>query len=294
MQAAVRVALDRYRVTDGRHFDLDHHATDHLPDGLRKPEAKALLEADVARLSGLQERLYADASWSLLLVFQAMDAGGKDSTIKHVMSGVNPQGVTVTSFKKPDGHELAQGFLWRISRALPARGMVGIFNRSHYEDVLAPRVHPEMLEASHLPPDLRRAEHLWRDRLGDIAAFEAYLARQGTRVVKFFLNVSREEQKKRFLERLETPEKTWKFDAGDLKERERWSDYRDAYAAAIRATASEAAPWYVIPADRKWYMRLAVAAAVIETLDRLDLKRPVVPPDRREDFDRARAVLASE
>ena len=290
----MRDALTRYRVTDGRSFDLDDHPTDHLPAGLRKRKAEALLKADVARLSALQDRLAADGSWSLLLVFQAMDAGGKDSTIKHVMSGVNPQGVTVTSFKQPDGHELAHGFLWRISRALPARGTIGIFNRSHYEDVLAPRVHPELLEASHLPRELRHAEHLWRDRLADIAGFEAYLGRQGTRVVKFFLHVSKAEQRKRLEARLDTPSKLWKFSASDLAERERWSDYRDAYAAAIRATATGAAPWYVIPADRKWYMRLAVAAATIAALETFDLKPPALPEDRRDILDKARAMLESE
>ncbi len=294
MQAAVRDALKRYRITDGRHFDLDDHPTDHLPETLRKNKAKRLLEADVDRLSELQERLYADASWSLLLIVQAMDAGGKDSTIKHVMSGVNPQGVSVTSFKKPDPHELAHGFLWRISRALPARGTIGIFNRSHYEDVLAPRVHPEQLDGSGLPPALRKAEHLWRDRLGDIAAFEAYLGRQGTRVVKVFLHVSRAEQKRRLLARLDTPEKLWKFEASDLVERARWPEYGDAYAAAIRATATAEAPWYVIPADRKWYTRLAVAAAVIDALEGLDLRRPEAPAAKRDIIDKARTTLKGE
>ena len=290
----MRGALARYRIVDGRHFDLADHPTGDFPDGVRKRGAKTLLKADVARLSTLQERLAAEASWSLLLVFQAMDAGGKDSTIKHVMRGVNPQGVTVTSFKQPDPHELAHGFLWRVSRALPARGTIGIFNRSHYEDVLAPRVHPELLDASHLPRDLRDTEHFWRERLDDIAAFEAYLGRQGTRVLKFFLHVGRAEQGKRLLARLDTPSKLWKFSAGDLAERERWSDYRSAYAAAIAATATPAAPWYVIPADHKWYMRLAVAAATIEALEDLDLKHPAVPQDKRASLDKARAMLKGE
>ncbi len=281
----------RYRITSGRHFDLDDHAPDHLPEGLRKEDAKQLLKHGIARLSALQELLYANGSWSLLLVFQAMDAGGKDSTIKHVMSGVNPQGVAVTSFKKPGPQELAHGFLWRISQALPARGSIGIFNRSHYEDVLVARVHRDVFAASHLPASLAGADGFWSDRLADIAAFEAYLGRQGTRVVKFFLNVSKAEQKKRLRARLDTPSKLWKFDGGDLAERALWADYRKAYAKAIAGTATADAPWYVIPADRKWYMRLTVAAAIIEALEDLGLQPPNAPPGHDSALREARALL---
>ncbi len=287
----VRRALGRYRVTAGKAFDLDAHRSDDLPDGLSKGEAHALLHSGVARLSALQELLYANGTWSLLVIFQAMDAGGKDSTIKHVMSGVNPQGVVVTSFKAPGPQELAHGFLWRISQALPARGTIGIFNRSHYEDVLVARVHAPVLAATHLPARLVEADGFWRHRIADIAAFEGYLGRQGTVVVKFFLDVGRAEQKRRFLKRLDTPGKSWKFDAGDLRERASWGAYRKAYAAAIAGTATPDAPWYVIPADRKWYMRLAVAEAIVETLEGLDLSAPKPDAAQRDALAAARRAL---
>ena len=291
----VRAALDRYRVTSGRHFDLDGHGSDDLPDGMPdKHEAKALLKDGIARLAALQELLFANKTWSLLVVFQAMDAAGKDSTIKHVISGVNPQGVRVTSFKAPGPVELEHDFLWRIQRELPRRGTIGIFNRSHYEDVLVARVHKDMLLDGGLPRGLATADDLWRDRIADIAAFEAYLGRQGTRVVKVFLNVGKDEQKKRFLARLETPEKTWKFSAADLRERKLWAKYQKAYGAAIAGTATAAAPWYVIPADRKWYMRLVVAEAIIQALESLDLKSPKVPEDARRELEIAHAELVGE
>ena len=297
--------LDRYRVTAGAGFDLDAFAPDDLPAASPdKHEAKALLEADVARLSGLQERLAADGSWSLLLVFQAMDAGGKDSTIKHVMSGINPQGVSVTSFKQPDPRELAHDFLWRVHRAAPARGMIGIFNRSHYEEVLVTRVHAGTLEAARLPASLMPTslvpaspvddDAFWSRRIADIAAFEAYLARQGTRIVKFFLDVSRDEQRRRFLSRLDHPDKTWKFSASDVSEREDWSRYRSAYRAAIAGTASPEAPWYIVPADRKWYMRLVVSDAIVAALSDLDLKPPRVSDRERAKLAAARARLEAE
>ena len=288
----VRDALDRYRVTSGKRFDLDAHEPDDLPHGMPdKHEAKHLLADGIERLSSLQERLYANQSWSLLLVFQAMDAAGKDSTIKHVMSGVNPQGVRVTSFKVPGPVERGHDFLWRVHRELPSRGSIGIFNRSHYEDVLVARVHKDLLAEGGLPRGLASADDLWRERIADIAAFEAYLGRQGTRVVKFFLDVSRKEQKRRFLARLETTEKNWKFSAADLRERQHWSQYRKAYQAAIAGTASAQAPWYVVPADRKWYMRLIVAEAIVQSLDSLDLKTPKVPDDARQELQAARAEL---
>ena len=288
----VRETLDRYRVTSGKGFDFDAHAPDDLPSGMpEKHKAKKWLAQRTERLSSLQELLYANRSWSLLVIFQAMDAAGKDSTIKHVMSGVNPQGVRVTSFKVPGPVELGHDFLWRVHRELPSRGSIGIFNRSHYEDVLVARVHKDLVGESGLPRGLATADDLWRERIADIAAFEAYLGRQGTRVVKFFLDVSRKEQKKRFLARLETPEKTWKFSAADLREREHWARYRKAYGAAIAGTATAKAPWYVVPADRKWYMRLVVAEAIIQSLESLDLKPPKVLDDARRELETARAEL---
>ena len=292
--ARVHEALSRYRVTGSRGFALDEHAAQDLPCGLDKEDAKALLKSGIKRLSALQELLYADNTWSLLIVFQAMDAGGKDSTIKHVMSGVNPQGVTVTSFKAPGPRELAHDYLWRISQALPARGHIGIFNRSHYEDVLVTRVHPELLAGSGLPPDLTGTRHFWAMRLADIAAFESYLGRQGVRIIKFFLNISPEEQRQRLLKRLDTPEKTWKFDPSDLRERAHWAEYQAAYQAAIAATATDAAPWYVVPADHKWYTRLVVAEAIIEALQSLHLRAPETPNDERDALRTARTALDRE
>ena len=292
--ARVDEALSRYRVTSGRAFSLDDHATDDLPSHLDKAAAAALLESGIERLSALQELLYANRTWSLLVVFQAMDAGGKDSTIKHVMSGVNPQGVSVTSFKAPSPKELSHDFLWRISQALPARGEIGIFNRSHYEDVLVARVHGDIVAASGLPASLTGTPHFWGMRLADIASFESYLGRQGIRVVKFFLNVGREEQKRRFLKRLNTPAKTWKFAASDLQERAHWADYQAAYQSTIAATATDAAPWYVIPADRKWYTRLVVAEAIIGALQSLDLQSPETPDSELAALEAARATLEHE
>ena len=286
--------LDRYRVTSGHGFDLERFASNDLPDDIpAKHKAKGVLEAGIARLAELQELLYANANWSLLIVFQAMDAGGKDSTIKHVMSGINPQGVAVTSFKAPGPHELAHDFLWRVHRSAPARGMIGVFNRSHYEEVLVTRVHQEFLESAHLPPALRASETLWDDRIADIAAFEAYLGRQGTRIVKFFLNVGRDEQRERFLARIDDPAKHWKFDAADMRERALWPRYREAYQRAIAGTATAAAPWYVVPADRKWYTRLVVAEAIIEALESLDLTQPEASDSDAKERAKARRELAA-
>ena len=292
--APVNDALRRYRVTSGRSFSLEDHATDDLPSHLDKDDAATLLKGGIKRLRALQEMLYANRTWALLVVFQALDGGGKDSTIKHVMSGVNPQGVSVTSFKAPSQQELSHDFLWRISQALPARGSIGIFNRSHYEDVLVARVHPDILVGTGLPPSLTGNRHFWAMRLADIAAFECYLGRQGIRIVKFFLNVSREEQKRRFLRRLAVPDKTWKFAASDLRERAHWAEYRAAYQAAIVGTATEAAPWYVIPADRKWYMRLVVAEAIIDALQSLHLHVPETPDADRDALEAARTALENE
>ncbi|HVY14988.1 MAG TPA: polyphosphate kinase 2 family protein, partial [Rhodopila sp.] len=268
----VKKVLDRYRVTKGNTFKLkDHDPGDTAGRLLGKMDSHLLLQRGVERLSALQERLYAQNQWSLLCCFQAMDAAGKDGTIKHVMSGVNPQGVEITSFKVPGPEELEHDFLWRINRALPARGRIGIFNRSHYEEVLAVRVHPHLLERQNIPPKLV-GKKIWRERLESIAAFERYLHRQGVVVLKFFLNVSKDEQKRRFLSRLDEPHKNWKFSAGDVVERGFWDDYQSAYEDAIAATAAPHAPWFVVPADNKWFTRLIVVAAMIDALSALDLR----------------------
>lgn len=286
--------LDRYRITDGRGFRLrDHDPADTGGKLVRKEQATELLAQGVARLAELHERLYASRRWALLSLFQAMDAAGKDSAIKHVMSGMNPQGVTVTAFKQPSTEELDHGFLWRINRAMPPRGHIGIFNRSHYEEVLMVRLHPPILAAQHLP-DVLVSRRIWDQRLQDIAQFERYAARQGTVILKFFLNVSKAEQKKRFLERLDEPAKNWKFAPGDVTERERWDDYMHAYEEAIQATAHKHAPWFVVPADNKWFTRLVVVAAMIEALEALDLSVPTPSPAKRARFAEARQILESE
>ena len=237
--------------------------------------------------------LYAQDRWSLLLVFQAMDAAGKDSTIKHVMSGVNPQGCQVFSFKQPSSEELDHDFMWRYIRYLPERGRIGIFNRSYYEEVLVVRVHPELLERQKLPSPLV-SKRIWDKRLADIAHFEDYVARQGTKILKFFLHVSRKEQKKRFMDRLDEPEKNWKFSASDVQERKFWSDYTYAFEEAIRATASKHAPWFVVPADKKWFSRLLVAAAIVEAMASLDLAYPKLDGAKKKELAAARAALSRE
>lgn len=241
----------------------------------------------------MQDKLYAQDHWSVLLIFQAMDAAGKDSTIKHVMSGINPQGCQVTSFKQPSAEELDHDFLWRTTRHLPERGRIGIFNRSYYEEVLVVRVHPDILANQHLPPKLV-TKKIWKERFEDINAFERYLARNGTLILKFFLNVSKDEQKKRFLERLDEPEKHWKFQPSDVAERQLWSDYMKAYEEMIRATATPHAPWHVVPADSKWFTRLAVAAAIVDAMEGLDLAYPKVEPELKDKLQASRAALENE
>ena len=283
---------DLYRVDDGGKFSLDD--VDPADTGsLRKDKVEGLLQAGVERLAELQEKLYAQDRWALLLIFQAMDAAGKDSTIEHVMSGVNPQGVDVRSFKAPSPEEMDHDFLWRTTRCLPERGRIGIFNRSYYEEVLVVRVHPEILEAQHLPDAVRR-KGIFNDRFEDIRGFERYLGRNGIVVRKFFLHVSKEEQKQRFLNRLQRPEKNWKFSAADLKERGHWKDYMGAYEDAIRRTATKRAPWYVIPADHKWFTRLVVAAAIIATLEELDLHFPKVDKQKKRELRSVREGLERE
>jgi PPK2 family polyphosphate:nucleotide phosphotransferase len=291
----IRELARRYRVRSGAKFrlkDFDPGDTAGLESEF-KDEAKAALRASVEQLAELQEKLYAQDRWAVLLIFQAMDAAGKDSTIKHVMSGVNPQGCEVYAFKAPSSEELDHDFLWRCQPQLPNRGHIGIFNRSYYEEVLVVRVHPELLAAQKLPPKVA-SKRIWRERHQDIRGFERYLARNGTVIRKFFLNVSKEEQKKRFLSRLDEPEKHWKFHAADVKERARWRDYMDAYEDVIRATATPQAPWYVVPADNKWFTRLVVAAAVIETLESLDLRYPRIGRKTRAELAAARAELMRE
>jgi PPK2 family polyphosphate:nucleotide phosphotransferase len=286
--------VDPFRITKGKGFRLkDFDPGDTCGLELDKGEAAELLQRGTAWLAEEQDMLYAQDRWSLLLVFQAMDAAGKDSTIKHVMSGINPQGCQVFSFKQPSTEELDHDFMWRYARHLPERGRIGIFNRSYYEEVLVVRVHPEILKGQKLPPQLV-GKGIWDERLSDIARFEDYATRQGTKILKFFLHVSRKEQKKRFLERLDEPQKNWKFSASDVHEREFWNDYMQAFEEAIRATASKHAPWFVVPADHKWFTRLLVAAAIVDAVEDLGLTYPKVDPARKKELAAARAVLARE
>jgi PPK2 family polyphosphate:nucleotide phosphotransferase len=283
-----------YRITKGKGFRLkDFDPGDTCGLQIEKGEATNLLQAGTAWLAEEQNILYAQERWSLLLVFQAMDAAGKDGTINHVMSGVNPQGCQVFSFKKPSSEEVAHDFMWRYARRLPERGRIGIFNRSYYEEVLVVRVHPELLERQKLPTPLV-SKRIWDERLTDIAHFEDYAARQGTKILKFFLHVSRKEQKKRFMERLEEPEKNWKFSASDVQERKFWGDYMHAFEEAIAATASKQAPWFVVPADNKWFSRLLVAAATVEAMVSLDLAYPKVDAAKKKELAAAGAALSRE
>jgi len=280
-----------YRVENGRKFRLkvfDPADTGGLK--LEKDHAAEKLQKGVELLASLQDKLYAQDKRALLLIFQAMDAAGKDGTIKHVLSGVNPQGCQVFSFKAPSSEELDHDFLWRTTKCLPERGRIGIFNRSYYEEVLVVRVHPQILAGQKLPPELV-TKKIWRERLEDIASMERYLTRNGIAVVKFFLNVSRREQKKRFLDRLEEPDKNWKFALGDVEERKYWDAYMEAYEEAIRATATPWAPWYVVPADAKWYTRLVVASAVVDALEKMDLAYPEVDEAKKAELEKARAAL---
>ncbi|MGC1750971.1 MAG: polyphosphate kinase 2 family protein [Pseudolabrys sp.] len=280
-----------YRVDKPDKFRLDEwdpRDTGKLDIG--KKEAKNLLAEGVKRLSELQEKLYAQDRWAVLLIFQAMDAAGKDSVIEHVMKGVNPQGCEVHSFKQPSEEELDHDFMWRSARRLPERGRIGIFNRSYYEEVLVVRVHPEVLAKEKMPSTLVTKD-IWKERFKDIRAFERYLARNGTLILKFFLHVSKEEQRKRFLERLDEPSKNWKFSMGDLAERSLWDEYMAAYEDMIRNTRRPEAPWHVVPADNKWFTRLVVSAEVVEALDRLNLKFPSVTGVERRELDKARKIL---
>ena len=279
-----------YGITDGKGFKLKHCKPGDTGVFHSREQAEALLAKGVAELSELQEKLYAQDKWAVLLIFQAMDAAGKDGTIKHVMSGVNPQGCDVHSFKAPSAEELDHDFLWRTNIALPERGRIGIFNRSYYEETLVVRVHPEFLEHQKLPPHLV-TKHLWKERFEDINAYERYLTRNGVVIRKFFLHVSREEQKRRFLSRLEEPQKNWKFSQADAAEREHWADYMHAYEQTIRHTATPHAPWYVVPADNKWFTRLVVADIIVDTLKSLDLAFPKVDAAQRKELAAVRETL---
>ena len=284
-----------YCVTDGREFrlrEVDPDDTGELTSE-DKPQAKEALAVGVEMLAQLQERLYAQDRWAILLIFQAMDAAGKDGAIKHVMSGVNPQGCQVHSFKAPSPEDLDHDYLWRCLRALPERGRIGIFNRSYYEEVLVVRVHEELLARQKLPPSLV-TKSIWDDRYEDIKNVEKYLGRNGVLIRKFFLHVSKKEQKKRFLERLDNPDKNWKFSMADAKERGHWDDYQEAYEDMIRATATRDAPWYVVPADNKWFTRVVVAAAIIDALGSLDLKFPMVDDEKKKELAAARIALEQE
>ena len=283
-----------YRVDDPDSFrlkDWDPGDTNNLD--IEKKDAKELLAEGVKRLSDLQERLYAQDRWAVLLIFQAMDAAGKDSVIEHVMKGVNPQGCDVYSFKQPSQEELDHDFMWRSARCLPERGRIGIFNRSYYEEVLVVRVHPEILAKEKMPTNLVTKD-IWKARFKDIRAFERYLSRNGTLILKFFLHVSKEEQKRRFLERIEEPSKNWKFSMGDVAERKLWDKYMAAYEDMIRNTSRPEAPWHVVPANNKWFTRLVVAAEVVEALDRLGLKYPKVSGTARRDLEKVRQILRKE
>ena len=281
-----------FRVDGSGEFHLRSHISD-AKGGLDKDKAEKVLEANRTRLNDFQEKLYAQDRWSLLLIFQGMDAAGKDSAIKSIFDGVNPQGCEVTSFKQPSTRELDHDFLWRSMIALPERGRIGIFNRSYYEECLVVRVHPEILAKQKIPPKLV-TKSIWRERFEDIASVERYLARNGTVILKFFLNVSKQEQRKRFLDRLEEPAKNWKFSMADISERALWAKYQAAYQEVIRHTSTPLAPWHVVPADHKWFARVVIGSAIVSALDKLDLHFPKVDKAERSEFKQVREALLAE
>lgn len=281
-------------VPPGTTIKLKDYDPDFTGKYKEKEEALAKHQADVEKLAELQDVLYAQDTRSLLLIFQAMDAAGKDSIVKHVMSGVNPQGCQVFSFKAPSSEELDHDYLWRSMKALPERGRIGIFNRSYYEEVLVVRVHPAILQGQRIPTKEKSDKEIWKHRFTDINSFERYLSRNGTVILKFFLNVSKKEQKKRFLERIDTPEKNWKFSAQDVKERAHWDDYMNAYEEMFNATSTEWAPWYIIPADHKWFTRTAVADIIVAKLKSLDLKYPELSAAHKQELFEAKEMLNAE
>ena len=290
--AANSAYITPFRIDDPENFHLNSHKTAQRGD-LDKDSAQKILEANVKRLAELQDRLYAENRWSILVIFQGLDAAGKDSAVEHVMSGVNPQGCEVHSFKVPTAEELDHDFLWRSSVRLPPRGRIGIFNRSYYEELLVVRVHPEVLAKQRLPGKLV-TRSIWRERFEDISDYERYLTRNGTVVLKFFLHTSKEEQRLRFLERLEIPSKRWKFSMGDVAERALWDKYQAAYQDLIRHTSTPHAPWYVVPADHKWFARLVIGSTIVQALEKLDPKFPRVDPASLNEFDQVRKALEAE
>jgi PPK2 family polyphosphate:nucleotide phosphotransferase len=292
IKEAARIA-SRYSITDGKKFRLKDFDPADTNGVKSKKVAQDLLARGGPMLAEMQEKLYAQDVWALLLIFQGMDAAGKDGAIKHVMSGVNPQGCDVYAFKAPTNEELEHDFLWREHRVVPGRGKIGIFNRSYYEEVLVVRVHPLLLKAEKLPEELI-TKHIWQERYEDINTFEKFLVRNGVVIRKFFLYISKEEQKKRFLERLQDPKKNWKFSMDDIKERRFWDDYHEAYEEMVQNTATKRAPWFVIPADNKWYARLVVASAIIEALDGLDLQFPDVDEEKKKELETIREALLAE
>src|SRR5579859_1682851 len=281
-----------FRVDGSRKFRLISHKTGER-GGLDKSEGETIIEANRKRLSDFQEKLYAQDRWSLLLIFQGMDAAGKDSAIKSIFDGVNPQGCEVTSFKQPNNHELNHDFLWRSAVALPERGRIGIFNRSYYEECLVTRVHPELLSKEKLPSKLV-TKNIWRERFEDISAFERYLSRQGTVILKFFLNVSKKEQRERFLDRLEQPSRNWKFSMNDITERAWWTRYQAVYQDIVRHTSSPHAPWFVVPADHKWFAWVVIGSVTVAALDGLNLRFPRVDKASEEEFAKVRQALEHE
>lgn len=285
---------EKFLVPQGKKLNLKNHQTDFTGDYKDKKEAASDLAKNITRLAELQDVLYAQNTHALLIVFQAMDAAGKDSAIKHVMSGINPQGCQVFSFKQPSSEELEHDYLWRCAKALPERGRLGIFNRSYYEEVLVVRVHAGILQSQSLPDDVKKDKNVWKNRFAQIRNFEDYLAENGVHVIKFFLNVSKDEQKERFLARIEEKEKNWKFSASDAKERAFWDDYMKAYEEAISATSTEKSPWYVVPADKKWFTRTAVSEIIIKKLESLNLKYPTLSEAQQQDLLDAKKILESE
>lgn len=288
------MSIEKFRVPEGKKLNLKTHPTDFTGAYTDKREAVEDLRKNIERMAELQDVLYAQNNHALLIIFQAMDAAGKDSAIKHVMSGLNPQGCEVTSFKQPSTEELDHDYLWRAMKRLPERGRIGIFNRSYYEDVLVVRVHPEILRLQQLPEKLETDRDIWKKRFEQIRNFEDYLTENGIHVLKFFLNVSKDEQKERFLARIETPEKNWKFSASDAKERSFWNEYMKAYTDALQNTSTNNAPWYIVPADRKWFTRVAVSEIIIREMESLDLRYPKVSDAHRQSLFEARKILESE
>jgi PPK2 family polyphosphate:nucleotide phosphotransferase len=284
----------KLRDFDPRYLHGFKHQGINLSKDELKDQAGDLLSAGIKQLAEFQDKLYAQNTFALLCIFQAMDAAGKDSTIKHVMSGINPQGCQVISFKQPSAEELDHDYLWRYLKAVPERGRIGIFNRSYYEEVLVVRVHPELLERQQLPMKLKESKTIWQERFNEINGFEQYLVNNGVVVLKFFLNISKAEQKKRFIERLELPEKNWKFSVSDVKEREFWDDYMHAFEEIFNHTSTDWAPWYIIPADRKWYTRLVVAAVIYQTLESLGLHYPKTTDEQAKSLLEARRLLEAE